>query len=393
MINKILRWLFGYVIFTAKGKFPERLINLALLHDITLIKPKAENGNITAQTSVHNYRELCDIRKNADVTMKVQKKIGLPFVLHRNRKRKGLLVGIIFFLGVIYTFSQFIWTVDIHGNHSMSICEIQNTMRQCGIYSGAVKKNINIPHCERNFELLTGKIGWISINLIGCKAEIEISESYQKPEITHSNIPANIKAKKSGQILKMNINQGKNMVAVGDGVAKGQLLVSGIFRNEITQTTEILHSDGEVFADVSERCTVEINRKIFVNTFSELPKRRVIRLLRCKFPLNYKAVDNVSCRNYVLDKFTLNNTTLPFELITEENFSVNTRQISLTPDIAGQIADIQLALYEVFSCWNYDIKNKSVQYSHDNNRYLFTGNYQCIEDIADCVEIQMNNKE
>ena len=58
MINRILRWLCGYVIFVAKGKFPERLINLALVHEIMMINPKGEKGKLTAQTSIHGYYEL-----------------------------------------------------------------------------------------------------------------------------------------------------------------------------------------------------------------------------------------------------------------------------------------------------------------------------------------------
>ena len=393
MINRILRWLCGYVIFVAKGKFPERLINLALVHEIMMINPKGEKGKLTAQTSIHGYYELYALRKNADVTLKIQKKVGLPFFLHRNTRRKGIFVGMIFFVAVIRILSLFIWTVNIHGNKSMSVCEIQNALQQSGIYAGALKKNINIPDSERNFELITGKVGWISLNIIGSNMEVEISESYDKPNISQNKKPANLKARKSGQILKMNIANGKNMVAVGDGVAKGQLLVSGIFHNELSQTTELVHSDGEVFAGVAENFQTTVNKTITFDTVFEQQNRRVIRLLSVKFPLNYQTVDNVFTRQYVLDKFSLNNTALPFEIITEENFGKHSEQISIDPNTARNLADIQLSLYEIFALWNSDIKEKSVNVSQDKSRYCFIGNYYCIEDIADCVEIEMNNKE
>ena len=55
MINGILRWLRGYVIFEAVGRFPERLINLALVNDITLVRPVGKKGMLTAQDSVNDY--------------------------------------------------------------------------------------------------------------------------------------------------------------------------------------------------------------------------------------------------------------------------------------------------------------------------------------------------
>ena len=393
MINKIMRWLCGYVIFTAKGKFPERLINLALIHDITLIYPKGEKGKLTAQISINGYRALCHLRKNADVVLKIQKKVGLPFILYRNRKRKGLFVGMIFFVVIIRVLSLFIWTVNIHGNNTISICEIQNALYKSGIYTGALKKNINITGSERNMELLTGKIGWISLNVSGSCVDVEISESVQKPDIVQNQNPANIKAKKAGQILKMNIVSGKNMVAVGDGVTKGQLLVSGIFKEEDADYTELVHSDGEVFARVAEQYQVTVDKQITGNTFSELKKRRVIRIADMKIPLNYGDTENVFARQYVLDKFVLNNTALPFELITEENFAQKSEQITIDQTTAQNIADTQTVLYEVFALWNDDIQEKSVNVSQDKTQYRFTDDYFCVENIADCVEIQMKNKE
>ena len=387
MVNKVIRWLLGYVIFTASGKFPERLLNLSLINNIILINPKGEKEKLTACVSINDYRNLCRLRKKADVTLKVQKKIGLPFILHRNRKRKGLLFGGVIFLLITYWLSQCIWTVEIHGNRTMSICEVQNTLRECGIYTGAWKNNIDVISAERKFALLTDKVGWMSVNFIGCKAQVEISESYGKPEIIKQEVACNLKAKKSGQILKMNVAQGKNIVAVGDGVAKGQLLVSGIFTNEDDSTTQFVHSSGEVLAGVQEKLQATVRQKNIKETVFEQKNRQVIRFLNFKIPLSYEKTENVFYKNYVLDKFVLNNTALPFEIITEENFGRKETPQQLNQKSAEAVADTEIALQEIFCFWDYDIQSKEVTFTQDKENYLFTANYYCIEDIAEAVEI------
>ena len=224
MINGILRWLRGYVIFEAVGRFPERLINLALVNDITLVRPVGKKGILTAQVSVNDYRQLCRMRKKAMVRLKIKKKTGFPFILHKNRKRKGIALGTLIFAVLIYILSGFIWSIEINGNNAISIYEIQKDLRENGIYIGASKKNINVTETERKLELKSGHIAWISVNITGSTADVEISESYDMPEIVDKTKPCNLKAKKTGQILKMNVKEGQKSAAVaGDSPIRERL--------------------------------------------------------------------------------------------------------------------------------------------------------------------------
>ena len=65
------------MVFTAKGKFPERLINLAMLSDIAIINPVGGKGQLTAQVSVADYKALYNIRRQTMTGLKINKKVGL----------------------------------------------------------------------------------------------------------------------------------------------------------------------------------------------------------------------------------------------------------------------------------------------------------------------------
>ena len=90
---KILRWLRGYVTFEAKGPFPERFLNLTLRADILLWDPVGEKGRLRAKTSLSDYRSLHPLAKRSGVRLHAKKRMGLPFIIHKNKKRTGLAVN------------------------------------------------------------------------------------------------------------------------------------------------------------------------------------------------------------------------------------------------------------------------------------------------------------
>ena len=164
-------------------------------------------------------------------------------------------------------------------------------------------------------------------------------------------------------------------------------MVSGIFKNEDDSTTQFVHSSGEVLAGVQEKLQATVRQKNIKETVFEQKNRQVIRFLNFKIPLSYEKTENVFYKNYVLDKFVLNNTALPFEIVTEENFGRKETPQQLNQKSAEIVADTEIALQEIFCFWDYDIQSKEVTFTQDKESYLFTANYYCIEDIAEAVEI------
>lgn len=391
MVSRFLRWLRGYVVFSATGKYPERLINLATMSNITIIDPVGEKGKITAQVSVEDYRALCAVRKRAMVRLHITKKAGLPFVLYKNRKRKGLLAGAVLFMVIINVLSMFIWNINILGNDSVSEYEMQKCLKDNGVYVGAYKGNINVSSAERNFSLQLGKVGWMSVNILGCTATVQLSESYDVPEIIDQTSPCNLKATKTGQVLKMDIRQGENYASVGDGVAKGQLLVSGIVKIGDTGKSRFVHSEGEVYAGVrsSEKLSLTVNKE-FKNPV-QLRQRQMLDFLGFDIPMDLACVEDVYCRRYTTESLCMNNVDMPISVITEKSYGLQPYKVSYTEEQAQRIADIHFTLNDVFAKWDYEISEKEITYEKNKDGYIFTANYYCIENIAEAVPIKIVN--
>ncbi|MBQ1991924.1 MAG: sporulation protein YqfD [Clostridia bacterium] len=393
MVSRFLRWLRGYVVFAIVGKYPERLINLATMANITIINPVGEKGKITAQVSIDDYKALCAMRKRAMVRLRIVKKSGLPFTLHKNRKRKGLLVGVVLFIAITNVLSMFIWNIDIIGNDTVSVYQMQQCLKDNGVYVGAYKGDINVSSAERNFALQLGKVGWMSVNIQGSTATVQLSESYAIPEIVDKTSPCNLKATKTGQVLKMDIRQGENYASVGDGVAKGQLLVSGIVRIGDTGKSRFVRSEGEVYAGVhsSERLTLPVKKEFNMPVF--LRQRQLLDFLGFKVPMDLACVDNVYYRRYTTESLCMNGADMPISIITEKSFGLKPYSVKYSESELQKIADVYFALDDIFTRWNCEIVEKEVSSKKNKDSYIFTADYYCIENIAEAVPIEIVNSD
>ena len=81
---------------------------------------------------------------------------------------------------------------------------------------------------KRDILLKVDEIGWLSVNIIGSHANVEVKEKIEKPELEDNPSPCNIKASADGVITKITAGEGMSQVKKGSGVAKGDLLISGV---------------------------------------------------------------------------------------------------------------------------------------------------------------------
>lgn len=389
IIITILRWLRGIVTFTATGSFPERIINLALKNDITLINPVGQKGELSAQVSINDYKSLCRLRKKAKVKLKITKKRGLPFILYRNRNRGGLAAGFALFLAIINILSMFVWCIDVKGQDTVSTERLKTVLSENGLYIGAYKNNYNIQSLERDISLSLGQVGWFTVNLMGSTAYVSLSESVDKPKIDKTDNPCNLKAKESGQIVKIEVSKGSNTVKVGDGVAKGQMLVSGIVEDEENGKVYIAHSEGKVFAEVhrNQEIAVEKKRSIILPQ-EEVIERSGIEIMGFFIPTSLKSIPNKQYNTTVKNNsLTINNTALPINIIEETNLLYTPCDITNSKKQAEKLGKIRLCLYDTFSMWDKDITNKKTSINEKKDSYILKSEYTTVEDIAEQTPI------
>lgn len=245
-----LNYLTGYVKIKVESYFIERFINICISKKILLWNMKRNKSTILyANISIRDYKRLKEICKKTKSRVNIENKRGLPFLLHRYRKRKIFLVLLaVLILGLIVT-SNFIWNVEVIGNTRIPTEEIISELQNQGLKAGINKTKIDANSIINKVRLNRDDIAWMGIKLEGTNAIVEIKETDEAPEIIKEDEYCSIISDKTASIVKMNVQNGTAVVSEGDIVKEGDVLVQGYIEGKYTGIRYV-HASADIEAKV-----------------------------------------------------------------------------------------------------------------------------------------------
>lgn len=228
MLRKLMNWLRGYLSVSIHGPSPERFINLCCNKQIYLWNLIKNGEDYQFQITVKNYKKLRPVAKKTGLIPRIRKRFGLPFLLHRYRKRKGFFAGILICIIAVYIMSLFIWDISILGGSKYTPEAMLKFLDENDIYTGIRKKQVDCQEIEETIRLAYKDIGWVSAEIKGTRLIIKITETNMPAPITEATAPSHIVATKDVIIKNIITRTGTPLVKPGDVVKKGDILVSGI---------------------------------------------------------------------------------------------------------------------------------------------------------------------
>ena len=84
LIKIIISYIFGYIKIAVEGYYIERFINICKKEKITIWKLKRKKViELKLNTSVREFRRICKVAKKTKCKIRVEKKKGLPFLIHK----------------------------------------------------------------------------------------------------------------------------------------------------------------------------------------------------------------------------------------------------------------------------------------------------------------------
>ena len=246
----LINYLLGFVDIVVEGYYIERFINLCNNKKIFLWNLKKDKNTILyARVSKSDFKKLRSVSKKTQCKMKIQRKKGLPFVLHQYKKRKVFAGLLIFIFTLIIGLSNFVWNIEVQGNDVINAQEILDVAKEKGLYIGNWKNNIETKDIINELRLERDDIAWVGIEIKGTNAIIKIVEADMKPEIIDEEEYCNVVANKEGIILKVNARNGTPLVKEGDVVKQGDIVIGGWMEGKYTGIRYV-HAQGEVEAKV-----------------------------------------------------------------------------------------------------------------------------------------------
>ncbi len=299
------------------------------------------------------------------------------------------MVGALLFVLIVVIMQSFVWTIEVNGITTISESEFLETLKEEGLHYGTFKGKADLPLLQRNVMKRIEEIGWMSVNIIGTKAEVEIKEKEIKPHIIEADVPCNIKAERDGVIIGMNTKYGEAVVSPGSAVIEGSLLVSGVLENP-SGDVSFVHADAEVIAQTHRSFRFSVIKSGQVYIPFECVKRYKLRCFALEVPLSFESVRNVNTSRVYSQNIMLNDTLMPFGLITEECTAYESVSFVYDEQTALRVLSIEDYLYRLFTLSDCSQIDADITFSESDSEYIANVLYECKEDIATEENIIVN---
>lgn len=399
-IVTILRWLLGYMDFEVEGKFPERFLNLATRKGINLWGLKSNGEGFSARAKISDYNDMNFISKKTQTTIHINKKHGLPILIEKYKHRMGIVVGAVLFFIICKYLSGFIWNIQINVPDTINEYDIRSELEELGLYEGVKNENIDINKIERIITINNPEISWITINIMGTDATVEISPNLsmnidENDNHDNENTASNLKATADGTITRIEVKNGTSMVKVGEGVIKNQLLVSGVI--EYSNGSSILvDSNAQIYANVSKNVEIEVPLNLLMAEKSDNSVTKCdINILGVKIPLTVTSnPDNTYIKYTSENRISLFGSKIPVTICSEKWYEYIVSEKKLSEAKAKEIANNRAKLYEAFLLYSSN-KGQFMQKNYETKVYddkiVLSANYIIEEDICTKSIIQVSD--
>lgn len=228
MLVKLVSWFRGYLTVRIRGTAPERFINLCCSKKIFIWDLRRIEEDYQFRISIKNFKKLRPVARKTGIVPRIIHKHGLPFILHRYRRRKGFFIGILLCVILVYVMSLFIWDISVLGGSKYTPEAMLKFLENDKIYTGILKKKVDCQEIEENIRLTYKDIGWVSAEIKGTRLIIKLTETNMPAPAKIAREPSHITATKNGIIKSIITREGTPQVKEGEVVKKGDILVSGL---------------------------------------------------------------------------------------------------------------------------------------------------------------------
>ncbi len=331
------------------------------------------------------------ILNEADVKIISVSRLGIFYFFRKYVKRPGLLIGAVLCLLFFAVSSMFVWEIKVTGNKSLSESDVKSRLSSLGFKEGVVKSSVNLTKLCNEYLISDFRVSWIFINFSGTVANVQVKETDLKPEpqITDTNV--NLVASRDGIVMSIMALDGQSVVAPGDVVTKGQLLVSAIVTSR-KQNEILTGARGSVFAQTQHNFSAKTPTFFYEKQYTGKTKSKIsisgfgrtLSLSGKKTP--FKMYDKKT-KTEKINFFNL--CTLPFEIRKDEYAEYTLVKKQRTSEEA-----IELSRQKIDEIIDAEIKDCPIISKKENiieeNGYVTVEAFvECIENIAKEMKIEI----
>ncbi|MBQ9132152.1 MAG: sporulation protein YqfD, partial [Clostridia bacterium] len=296
-------------------------------------------------------------------------------------------------LALVVLSQQFVWDIRVTGNVDMTRAQVLEELRNCGFSVGSYLPDVQASGLENRVLLSSDRIAWISVNLEGTVANVQIVER-TAPPAEESHKPANLIAAADGQIELVELYRGNPVVKMGQAVRQGDLLVSGLYDSQ-TLGYRYTRAAGKVLARTERSYRVEIPLVYEEKVYQEAEYGEIL-LNFFDFSIKiYKSTGNWGASCDIIEKekgFDLFfGSTLPLSLTVVEELPYTVQSATRTPEQAARLAYAELERELATLSASAQLLEKRMTATLTEDALILDCVVKCMEDIALQVEFEITD--
>ena len=355
-----------------------------------------EDGSVCFWCAVSAARRFLSACRTRGIDVKIVARRGLSHLFEKIAGRAGLLVGAALAVVLMVLSGLFVWDVQVSGNVALSEGEVIEELQKCGFGVGSYLPNLQVREVENRVLMASEGIGWISINVVGSVARVQVIEHIEGEaegeDPLLGKLPANLVATCDGQIEYLELYRGNAVVKVGQSVKAGELLVSGLYDTP-TGGFRFTRAAGHVMARTERTVQVEIpllyEEKVYEASFLQ-------EVEVCFFNFSQKIFKNSRNSDILCDIIKYNtylgrlgNNRLPVSLSRTEVRPYHWQERTRTHEEALALCYEELA--EELSTLSGEVQllQKEIVTEVREDRVILTCTVTCIENIARVQEFEI----
>lgn len=390
-MRRLIFFVLGYKRLSAPVIYAAEIMNVCMLYGYQYRDSLIAEGRIYLTVSLRTAKKLLASCGERGIDIAVESERGLPGILYRYRHRYGIAAGAILSSLIIFFSSRVIWDIRVDGNREMSDAEVIAELNASGLSLGKVRSKLDTDSIQNRVMISSDKISWISVNIIGTVAQVEIRES-EVVEEKEELAAANIVAARDGEIVLFEDVRGNILLDIGDRVREGELIVSGLYDGTV-KGIRYTRARGKVLARTNREMFVEIplkyDKKVYTGrSFTE--KYLVFFEKEIKFYGNsgnsYGSCDTIDTVEY-LDVMSMGE--LPIGIRTVKHMEYTYESAERSEEEAKELALYKLRCQMLPIVSEAELLKKDTVIACTETALILRCEIECIENIAKVEKIDI----
>ena len=390
----ILSWLLGYFALEMPRCFCEIFMNICMRYGFSYYDVIFDSERDRVRFVLPDYQRnkilaACRVWR---IGVRVYERRGLLMSLSKYRNRWGIVVGMVLSIVLFLASQSVIWRIDVTGNATLTRENVINCLKENGMSVGDFISEVDTNMVEQSVMINNDGISYISINIIGTIANVEIRETIDTEIEDKEKKPANLVSRFDAQIISVEAYTGFVCVKAEDFVRAGELLVSGIYQSE-KAPIRYTRASGRILGRVNASFEVKIPLKQVkkVPTGEKIEKKSLIFFGNSiKLFINYRNLPpscDIMNYEYALNPFLLGE--LPISVLVEEFYPYEICEVEISDSEAIEQAYEELRSMIDAEMPDAEILKKTLYGEFREGVYVLCCDLTAICDIVQQVEFDV----